>query len=323
MIDEYRGALRLREEHPTYPIDEAARRFSSSTKWDQGLKRRLARQERIEYSFNNIWPVQYRPFVKQYGYLDSRVSWSKYQMDSIFPAVDSENRAICVPGVGSTKPFSALMADSMPDLELISKGQCFPRYRYRPPANAQRTLPGHEQKLERVDNISDTTLRAFRVRYKDNTITKDEIFDYIYGLLHAPTYRERFANDLSKGLPRIPFAPDFRTFATAGRELARIHLDYETSEEYPLELHCDRTGEPQPEHFRIGAKKMRWVNPDKTELAVNEHIRLQGIPAAAHQYEVNGRTPIEWFIDRYLHQEETSEVVSSTIPTAGLRIRGI
>ena len=299
MIDEYRGALRLREEHPTDPIDEAARRFSSSTKWDQGLKRRLARQERIEYSFNNIWPVQYRPFVKQYGYLDSRVSWSKYQMDSIFPAVDSENRAICVPGVGSTKPFSALMADSMPDLELISKGQCFPRYRYRPPANAQRTLPGHEQKLERVDNISDKALRAFRVRYKDNTITKDEIFDYIYGLLHAPTYRERFANDLSKGLPRIPFAPDFRTFATAGRELARIHLDYETSEEYPLELHCDRTGEPQPEHFRIGAKKMRWVNPDKTELAVNEHIRLQSIPAVAHQYEVNGRTPIEWFIDRY------------------------
>ena len=155
------------------------------------------------------------------------------------------------------------------------------------------------QKLERVDNISDKALRAFRVRYKDNTITKDEIFNYIYGVLHAPAYRKRFSNDLSKELPRIPFASDFRTFAAGGHELARIHLGYETCEEYPLELHCERTGEPRPEHFRIGTRKMRWADPEKTELVVNDHIRLRGIPAAAHQYEVNGRTPIDWFIDRY------------------------
>ena len=135
------------------------------------------------------------------------------------------------------------------------------------------------------------------MRYEDNTITKDEIFDYIYGLLHAPIYRERFANDLSKELPRIPFAPDFRTFATAGHELARIHLGYETCEEYPLELCCDRTGEPQPEHFRIGAKKMRWRDAEKTELPVNEHIRLRGIPAAAHRYR--GQRPDA---DRVVHR---------------------
>ena len=178
-------------------------------------------------------------------------------------------------------------------------GSISPRYRYQRPATAYRPLPGHQQKLERVDNISDKALRAFRAHYKDSTITKDEIFDYIYGLLHAPTYRERFSNDLSKELPRVPYVPDFRTFVDAGHELARIHLGYETCEEYPLELHCDRTGEPRPEHFRIGAKKMRWRDAEKTELPVNEHIRLRGIPAAAHRYEVNGRTPIEWFIDRY------------------------
>ena len=153
-------------------------------------------------------------------------------------------------------------------------------------------------------DLSDKALRTFRVRYEDNTITKDEIFDYIYGVLHAPAYRKSFSNDLSKELPRIPFAPDFRTFAAAGHELARVHLGYETCEEYPLELHCDWIGEPRPEQFRIGSKKMRWRDAEKTELAVNEHIRLRGIPAAAHQYEVNGRPPIEWFIDRYLIKKD-------------------
>ena len=232
-------------------------------------------------------------------------------MGSIYPAPDSENRAICVPGIGSTRPFSVLVVDSMPDIQLMFNGQYFPRYRYQSPANAQRALPGHEQKLERVDNISDKALRAFRVRYKDSTITKDEIFDYIYGLLHAPTYRKLFANDLSKELPRVLYAPNFRSFATVGRRLTKLHLGYETCDEYPLEMRHDHSGEPRPEHFRIGTKKMKWTVPEKSELVVNEQIRLRGIPAAAHQYEVNGRTPIEWFIDRYqIKQDKRSGLVN-------------
>ena len=92
----------------------------------------------------------------------------------------------------------------MPDLHFVAFGQCFPRYRYRQPTDAQGALPGIGSELERIDNITDTALRAFRVRYNDNTITKDGIFDYVYGVLHAPRYRERFANDLAKELPRIP-----------------------------------------------------------------------------------------------------------------------
>ena len=315
MVETYLGALRELEEAGgtirDSVVETITRQHTSGIRWDRELKRRVRQQVATSFSRANIRPVNYRPFVKQYLYADYTFAQAPGQTRDIFPDDSSENRTICVPGIGSVKPFSALVVNSMPDLELISKGQCFPRYRYRQPANAQRALPGHEQKLERVDNISDTALRAFRVHYRDSTITKDEIFDYIYGLLHAPTYRERFANDLSKEIPRIPFAPDFRTLATAGRELAGIHLGYETCEEYPLELHCERTGEPRPEHFRIGAKKMRWANSDKTELLVNEHIRLQGIPAAAHQYEVNGRTPIEWFIDRYqIKQDKRSGLIN-------------
>ena len=301
MIGDYMGALRLREEQATYSIsvDDAARRFSSSTKWDQGLKRRLARQEKIEFSFANIWNVQYRPFVKCYGYVDHRVSWSKYQQDSIFPAADTENRVICVPGVGSVKPFSALVVDTMPDLEVISKGQCFPRYRYQAPASVQYLLPGFKPELERIDNITDNALRFFRIHYQNSTITKDQVFDYVYGILHAPSYGKQFANDLAKELPRVPLAPAFHAFSQAGARLSDLHLGYETCREYPLDIEFARGGEPEPKHFWIGTRAMRYADEEKTVLIVNEHIRLRGIPGEAHRYRVNGRTPLEWFIDRY------------------------
>ena len=244
--------------------------------------------------------------------------------------------------MGATKGFSALMADTMPDLELVSKGQCFPRYRYErriassaspesaptspsrsssptacptstasSSANASRDGPIPNQggifdnaelfptELERVDNITDTALLAFRQHYGDDGITKDEIFDYVYGVLHAPAYRERFANDLSKALPRIPMAPDFNAFAEAGRNLAALHLGYETCAEYPLEIVAVQLSGLESQHFRIGERAMRFANDERTVLIVNEHVRLTGIPPEAHDYVVNGRTPIEWFIDRY------------------------
>ena len=223
-------------------------------------------------------------------------------MDRIFPNSLTENRAICVTGKGATKPFSALVTDTMPDLELISKGQCFPRYSYPKPADISDTtdgLPGIGETPDCIDNISDTALRIFCEHYHDDTITKDTIFDYVYGILHAPSYREGFANDLSKQLPRIPFAPDFHSFAEAGGALAALHLGYETCEQYPLSLVFAHDGEPQPHHFRLTEKAMRFATPAKTTLIINEHLRLSGIPQAAHQYVVNGRTPLEWFIDRY------------------------
>ena len=275
------------------------------------LKDNLGRRKAVTYSPDNVWSTQYRPFVKQHCYVDYVLVQRKYQMDSIFPASDSENRVICVPGIGSTKPFSALVADTMPDLHFLAFGQCFPRYRYRERAEVQRELPGIESGRERLDNISDTALRAFRVRYNDNTITKDAIFDYVYGVLHASAYRERFANDLAKELPRIPLAPDFHAFAKAGRELAELHLGYETCAEYPLKIVFAREGEPRPAHFRIGDRAMRFADDEKTVLAVNEHVSLRGIPASVHTYQVNGRSPLEWFIDRYrITQNKESGIVN-------------
>ena len=222
-----------------------------------------------------------------------------YQQNNIFPNADSENRAICLPGVGARKPFGALVVNTMPDLYLVEATQCFPRYRYEPRDQDQAALFDDAGGLKRVDNITDTALRTFRVQYADRTISKDAIFDYVYGILHAPTYRERFANDLAKELPRIPFAPDFWAFAEAGRELAALHLGYETCPEYPLEAVAAHGGELTADDCQIGDRAMRFADDGKAALIVNDRLRLAGIPAEAHDYEVNGRTPLEWLIDRY------------------------
>ena len=196
----------------------------------------------------------------------------------------------------------------MPDLELISKGQCFPRYRYERGSGKQGEL---YSRLEPIDNISNRALDAFRDHYADNTITKDDIFDYVYGILHAPDYRQRFAKDLAKELPRIPMAPDFRAFAEAGCALTELHLGYETCDEYPLETVFSGNGVPQATHLRIGTRAMKYTDDEKTVLVVNDHIRLAGIPAEAHEYQVNGRTPLEWFIDRYkITKDKNSGIVN-------------
>ena len=303
MTQDYLNALQEREDNPEFTVAEAARRHSSNIKWDDDLRANLRRQKKPRFEEDFIRKVLYRPFVATNCYADYIFVQRKYQMDKIFPDSSSENCVICVPGISGQKPFSALIIDTMPDLNLNEAGaQCFPRYRYQEPADAPNTtdeLPGIREAPQRLDNISHTAVLTFREHYPDDTITKDGIFDYVYGVLHTPSYREGFANDLSKMIPRIPFAPDFHAFAEAGKALAGLHLGYETCEQYPLSLVFAHDGEPQPHHFRLTEKAMRFATPAKTTLTINEHVRLTGIPEMAHRYVVNGRTPLEWFIDRY------------------------
>lgn len=167
------------------------------------------------------------------------------------------------------------------------------------PANA----PDAPDEHGRIDNVTDWCLDQFRTHYNDTTITKDGIWAYIYGVLHSPDWRTRYANDLRKGLPRIPFAPDFRAFQEAGQQLIDLHLDYETCPPWPLKVVT--TGDTDdPNLYRIN-KKMDWAkkrNADgklvknKTVLVINDHCRIEGIPDEAHEYVVNGKTPLEWAI---------------------------
>ena len=167
---------------------------------------------------------------------------------------------------------------------------------------AWRDVPGYR----RVDNITDWCLQQFRAQYPYLQITKDDIWHYIYGLLHAPDYREKYRADLSKDLPRIPFAPDFGAFRDAGAELAALHLGYETGPEYELQVEVG----PGPNPYQLAARSMQWggtrKEPDRSTLHVTPSVTLRGIPAAAHEYVVNGRTPLEWAVDR-LHIRKDTE----------------
>ena len=306
MVENYLASISMIEENPELTPDEVARRCTKHIKWSGNLKDNMNRKKKTLFHVGYIRKVAYRPFILTNCYADYTFIQRKYQMDRIFPNSSSENRVICVTGIGSRKPFSVLMTGTITDLNLHEAGaQCFPRYRYPKPANMLDTMETPEELLdiepesERIDNISDTALRAFREHYRNNTITKDTIFNYVYSILHSPSYREEFANDLLKQIPRIPLVPDFHAFAEAGAMLASLHLGYETCEQYPLSLVFAHDGEPQPHYFRLTEKVMRFATPAKTTLTINEHVRLTGIPEAAHRYVVNDRTPLEWFIDRY------------------------
>ena len=298
VVEDYRNALRDWVEPKAGPedLDIIVKRHSSQVRWDAQLKDNLRRRKETVFSAGNIWTTQYRPFVKQRCYVDYVLVNRKYQQDSIFPADKSGNRAICLPGVGARKPFGALMVDVMPDLYLVEASQCFPRYRFA--RRDASDLLDQVASLERIDNISDSALAAFRTHYSDPEISRDTIFDYVYGVLHAPDYRTRFADDLAKSLPRVPRAADFHAFANAGRRLAELHLGYETGPEYPLvpEM-ADTSGQPPGPLF--GTRSMRLAGDRNSVLIVNDRLRICGIPEQAHRYDVNGRTPLGWFIHRY------------------------
>ena len=202
MTEDYLAALFAIERTPKLTPDEAAHCNSSHLKWSPELKKKLQRKIQTKFEENYIRKALYRPFVPTNCYADYTFITRKGQIDRIFPDSSSENHVICVPGIGNQKPFSALVTDTMTDLQLMFNGQCFPRYHYPKlvdTSDTTDTLQGIGETRDRIDNISDTALRAFREHYRDDAITKDAIFDYVYGVLHTPSYREQFANDLSKG----------------------------------------------------------------------------------------------------------------------------
>ena len=262
----------------------------------------------------------YRPFVKQHVYFDAQHIEVVYRLPAIFPTPAVPNRVIGVTGRGESTAFSALITDTIPNFHLVAGAQWLSRWRYEahdpdsPDTWAQTedtgldTVPGYR----RIDNITDWCVQQFRTQYPALHITKDDIWHYFYGLLHAPDYRERFKADLSKDLPRIPFAPDFGAFRDAGAELAALHLGYETCPEYELPVDINGTGDSV---YRLTDKKMQWggtrKEPDRSVLHVTPAVTLRGIPDTAHAYVVNGRTPLEWAVDRlHIRRERESGIVN-------------
>ena len=188
-------------------------------------------------------------------------------------------------------------------------GQCFPLYWYekadKKKAKPQGEMFGAEGVPDEEGYIRPRCHQrlgagGFRNHYQDQAITREDIFWYVYGILHSPEYKQRFAADLKKMLPRIPYAQDFRAFSNAGRELGEWHLNYEPIEPYPLTEESNRLV-MEDDDYRVTkmvfGKKDR--KPDKSVIVYNPHLILRDIPLEAYEYVVNGKSAIEWIMDRY------------------------
>ena len=254
--------------------------------WSRDLKAKLRRSRFAEFAEQKVRRSLYRPFTKSHLFFDRTMGDMLYVFPSIFPTLETEteNRVIIVSDHGFRAEFSTLMTNSIPDLHTLAAVdgfQCFPFYTY------------DEDGSNRRENITDWALAQFRAQYGDDTISKWEIFHYVYGLLHHPAYRERYQANLKRELPRIPFAPDFRAFAAAGARLAQIHVTYEDHPEYPL-AQLETPGAPLD--WRV--EKMR-LSRDKTQLTYNRFLTLDGIPAQVFDYRLGNRSALEWVIDQY------------------------
>jgi len=276
--------------------------------WTRALKADAKRGQRFVFDETSLTTSMYRPYTKQWLYFNRRFNEAVCQQPKLFPTPRHRNVVISVTGIGANKSFSAFVSQLLPDLEMISKGQCFPLYWYE--KLEEKSKPQDEMFSAegtpdadgyiRHDAITDWALDAFCKHYGDNSILKEDIFWYVYGILHAPEYKNRFSANLKKMRPRIPYAQDFRTFRNAGRELGDWHLNYETVEPYPLTEDNNRLV-MEDDDYRV--VKMRFGKkdnqPDKTVIAYNKHLSLRDIPLEAYDYIVNGKPAIEWIMDRY------------------------
>ena len=256
-------------------------------KWSMGLKNALKRGVCADFDDAKLRVALYRPFSRRALFFDRTLNEALYQLPSTLPTSDQEheNKIIIVSDIAyRSTTFSCLVSDVIPDLHLcgtLDAHQCFPFYTYDKDGSNRR------------ENITDWALKEFRAHYNNKKITKWDIFYYIYGVLHHPAYREKYGDCLKRELPRIPYAPDFKAFAKAGEQLAKLHLEYEDIEPYDLKKDFD--AELPPSYI---VEKMRLAK-DKKTLVVNDSLTLSGIPAECFEYRLGNRSALDWVIDQY------------------------
>jgi predicted helicase len=274
--------------------------------WGQVLERMLDAGTLVSMNPGGLRTGMYRPFVKQACYMDRSLNHSAYRLPRIFPTDETPNLGIAVVTPGIRTPFCAVMTDCLPVLGLyMDPAQYFPRWTHEKVTDLDQgsllePSDVDEWGYRRVDNITDGILKLYQDKF-GSQVSKDDIFNYVYGVLHSEQYRNTFAADLKRMLPRIPLAgswSDFEAFVDAGRHLADLHVNYETVEPYPLAEQAPLNTMTPWETFRV--EKMRWADKTtKKSIIYNKHVTLGDIPAEANRYMLGSRSALEWLIDRY------------------------
>ena len=267
-------------------VDDFVTNDEAKIKWSSSLKSGLQRGHYEEFDETKLRVSLNRPFCKQWLFFDRSLIERVYQLPQIFPTTSTEavNKVICVAGLGNRKEFGCLASNVIPKLDLAFEGaQCFPFYTYTEDGNNRR------------ENITDWALVQFQARYGEQ-VSKHDIFHYLYSILHHPQYRERYAENLKRELPRIPLLNQrsaFETCVRIGKQLMELHLHYEDAAEYPLKWVENKD---VPVNWHV--EKMR-LSPNKDALVVNEWLTLTKIPQMCFQYRLGNRSALEWVIDQY------------------------
>ncbi|WP_375694678.1 type ISP restriction/modification enzyme, partial [Bartonella sp. AC158YNML] len=296
-------------------VDNFVNSDTSKISWSLNIKKQLARGHILKFEEVGFVQSLYRPFTRQWLYYNRIFNEAIYQMPRIFPVEKMiKNTVIQVSAIGARSGFSVIMTKDLPDFHAIDTGQCFPRYIYEDATVskgkskqqshlfANSTEKNTTAGLQRRNAITDEGLAHFKAAYPNEKITKDDLFYYVYGLLHSEDYRARYAHNLCKELPRIPCvksAEDFWKFVTAGRELGHLHVNYEDVEPYPVTF---KKGNPKvteisnPEKFYY-VTEMQFAKAgkekDKSTVIYNSNITITDIPLEAYKYIVNGKPALE------------------------------
>lgn len=294
----------------------------SRISWSDGLVSELKRGNVLHFNPDSVVRANYRPFQPQYLYFNSALNERRSLIPGSFPKPSAGSPGFYVTGAGATKPFSVLATNWVPDVNTWGSegGHFFPRYTYAPTNSSDGVLDVFASRSDddstdgytRIDNITDNMLHLYRTIYSGEIVSKDDIYYYVYGLLHSREYRDIYSANLKKSLPRIPAVEGFRAFSTAGRSLSDLHIGYESVEPFPLEgLDIEPPAGTDPfAYFAVGTAKMKFGAPTPAQISAgekkdfstvvyNDHIALSGIPEEAHRYQLGSRSAVEWLIDRY------------------------
>ena len=347
LCSNFNDAVRESSQHGLSPKDLFATspKFVNpqKIKWTSTLEARLKRAMEIQADDSGFRTSLYRPFQRQHFYFDDALTHRQGQLPTMFPTPKHRNTGFYVVNPGSAKPFSAIGTDLLPDLAMYGSnaGQYFPRFTWAPVEAEDGGLFGggavvkHSGEVSvygeigevvdgyvRVDNVTDEIKTIYRDALGAD-ITGDDIFHFVYGKLHDPAYRETYAADLKKMLPRIKTPEtreEFDTFAAAGAELMALHVGYEDVEPWPLDIRV-RAGIDESDRETWRVLKMRWAKRkdpetgknvnDVTKLLYNKHVTISGIPEEADEYLLGSRSAVAWLIDRYqVKKDKASGIVN-------------
>lgn len=297
-VDTYNSETsRYKNSQKSESFEKFCLKNDTQIKWHSGLYPKGEKGILAHFDKEKVSIALYRPFCKAFCYYDDFLVQRVSLLPKIFPSKHTQNLIICVSGVGSQRGFSCMIANKCPNLDFVIKSQCFPLFYYEKKSVYQPTLfDSAKEEYTRKDGITNFILERCRASYGPK-VSKEDIFYYVYGLLHSRDYLKKFDSDLNKMLPRLPLVEkpaDFWAFSKAGRALAELHLNYETQPPHPDVV---VTGAEQGK-FRV--EKMRFPDKqDKTTIEYNPWITISHIPQEAYEYVVNGRTAVEWIMERY------------------------